>query len=100
MGSALGAALTNRPHVGAAESGLLAKVSAFMLVFALDRCRVAARRRVAARPSLGVVGIAWIVKAIALRRQATKATRRSGSGASDVGPVTRPRSGPRWRGRA
>src|SRR5207344_952131 len=69
MGSALGAALTNRRTLGAAESGLLAKVSAFAIAFAIV---AALWPRVVAWP-LGVlaawVGIAWIAKAYALRSQ-------------------------------
>jgi cardiolipin synthase len=72
MGSALGAALTNRRRLGAAESGLLAKVSAVALAFAI----VAAWwPRIVAWP-LGVlaawVGIAWLAKAYALRNQRAK----------------------------
>ena len=72
VGSALGAALTNRRTLGAAESGLLAKVSAFVIGFAVV---AALWPRVVAWPLavLGAwVGIAWIVKAVALRRQARK----------------------------
>ena len=72
MGSALGAALTNRRRLGAAESGLLAKVSAVAIAFAI----VAAWwPRVVAYP-LGVlaawVGIAWLAKAFVLRNQRAK----------------------------
>ena len=72
MGSALGAALTNRRTLGAAESGLLAKVSAFVIAFAVV---AALWPRVVAWPLavLGAwVGITWIMKAVALRRQARK----------------------------
>jgi cardiolipin synthase len=72
MGSALGAALTNRRRLGAAESGLLTKVSIVAIAFAV----VAAWwPRVVAWP-LGVlaawVGIAWLAKAFALRNQRAK----------------------------
>jgi len=72
MGSALGAALTNRRRLGSAESGLLAKVSAVAIAFAI----VAAWwPRVVAYP-LGVLaawlGIAWLAKAYALRHQRAK----------------------------
>ncbi len=72
MGSALGAALTNRRRLGAAESGLLAKVSACAIAFAVV---AALWPRVVAWP-LGVlaawVGIAWLVKAYALHSQRAK----------------------------
>ena len=69
VGSALGAALTNRRRLGTAESGLLAKVSAIAIIFAI----VAAWwPRVVAWP-LGVlaawVGIAWLAKAYELQKQ-------------------------------
>ena len=69
MGSALGAALTNRRRLGTAESGLLAKVSAIAIAFAIV---AALWPRVVAWP-LGVlaawVGIAWLAKAYELRKQ-------------------------------
>ena len=72
MGSALGAALTDRRRLGAAESGLLAKVSAIAIAFAII---AALWPRVIAWP-LGVlaawVGIAWLTKAWALRSQRAK----------------------------
>lgn len=72
VGSALGAALTNRRTLGAAESGLLVKVSALVLGFAIV---AAVWPRVVAWP-LAVLGawfgIAWLVKAHGLRRQARK----------------------------
>jgi cardiolipin synthase len=72
MGSALGAALTNRRRLGTAESGLLAKVSAIAIAFAIV---AALWPRVVAWP-LGVlaawVGIAWLSKAHALRSQRAK----------------------------
>ena len=72
MGSALGAALTNRRRLGTAESGLLAKVSAIAIAFAIV---AALWPRVVAWP-LGViaawVGIAWLAKAHALRSQRAK----------------------------
>jgi cardiolipin synthase len=88
MGSALGAALTNRRTLGAAEAGLLAKVSAFMLAFALV---AALWPRVVAWPLsvLGAwVGIAWIAKAVALRRHARKAHSDPAGIASQADPVT------------
>ena len=72
VGSALGAALTNRRALGAAESGLLAKVGAVAIGFAI----VAAWwPRVIAWPLavLGAwLGIAWLVKAHVLRRRARR----------------------------
>ena len=67
VGSALGAALTNRRTLGAAESGLLAKVSAGAIGFAIV---AALWPRVIAWPLavLGAwVGLAWLVKAHAIR---------------------------------
>ena len=72
VGSALGAALTNRRALGAAESGLLAKVSAAAMGFAIV---AAVWPRVIAWPLavLGAwLGVAWFLKAQALRRQARK----------------------------
>ncbi len=72
VGSALGAALTNRRTLGAAESGLLAKVSALAIGFAIV---AALWPRVVAWPLavLGAwVGIAWAAKAHGLRGQAGK----------------------------
>ena len=72
MGSALGAALTNRRRLGTAESGLLAKVSAMAIAFAVV---AALWPRVVAWP-LGVLaawlGIAWLAKAHVLRSQRAK----------------------------
>ena len=72
MGSALGAALTNRRRLGTAESGLLAKVSAIAIAFAIV---AALWPRVVAWP-LGVLaawlGIAWLAKAHELRSQRAK----------------------------
>ena len=72
MGSALGAALTNRRRLGTAESGLLTKVSAVAIAFAVV---AALWPRVVAWP-LGVlaawVGIAWLAKAHLLRSQRAK----------------------------
>ena len=72
VGSALGAALTNRRRLGTAESGLLAKVSAIAIAFAIV---AALWPRVIAWP-LGVlaawVGIAWLAKAHVLRLQRAK----------------------------
>jgi len=72
VGSALGAALTNRRALGAAESGLLAKVGAAAIGFAIV---AAVWPRVIAWPLavLGAwLGIAWFVKARALRRRARR----------------------------
>jgi cardiolipin synthase len=70
VGSVLGAALTNRRALGAAEAGLLVKVSAGVMAFAVI---AAIWPRVIAWPLaiLGAwLGVAWLVKAHALRRQA------------------------------
>jgi cardiolipin synthase len=70
VGSALGAALTNRRALDAAESGLLTKVSIAALAFAL----VAALWPQAIAWPLAVVaawvGIAWVIKAVAVRHRA------------------------------
>jgi cardiolipin synthase len=70
VGSALGAALTNRRALDATESGLLTKVSLVALGFAI----VAALWPQAVAWPLAVVGawvgIAWVVKAIAVRHGA------------------------------
>jgi len=74
VGSALGAALTNRRTLGAAESGLLAKVSIGAIGFAIVG---ALWPRVVAWPLavLGAwVGIAWLAKAYSLRRQGRQAS--------------------------
>ena len=66
VGSALGAALTNRRTLGAAESGLLAKVSIGAIGFAIV---AALWPRVVAWPLavLGAwVGLAWLAKAYAI----------------------------------
>ena len=69
VGSALGAALTNRRALDAAESGLLTKVSLIALGFAL----VAALWPQAIAWPLAVlgawVGIAWMMKAFAVRHR-------------------------------
>jgi cardiolipin synthase len=85
VGSALGAALTNRRTLGAAEAGLLAKVSALAIGFALV---AALWPRVVAWPLavLGAwVGLAWMAKARSLSRQARE--QRAG------GPPEAPRAG-------
>jgi cardiolipin synthase len=70
VGSALGAALTNRRALDAAESGLLTKVSLVAIAFAI----VAALWPRAIAWPLAVlaawVGIAWVIKAIAVRQRA------------------------------
>ncbi len=69
VGSALSAALTNRRALGAAEAGLLAKVSVGTIGFAIV---AALWPEVVAWP-LAVLaawmGLAWLAKALALRRQ-------------------------------
>ena len=70
VGSALGAALTNRRTLGAAESGLLARVSMGAIGFAIV---AALWPRMVAWPLAVIgawVGVAWLAKAHALRRQA------------------------------
>jgi cardiolipin synthase len=86
VGSALGAALTNRRTLGAAESGLLAKVSAGAIGFAIV---AALWPRVVAWPLavLGAwVGLAWLAKAYALRRQGPKAVTTPPSGPAPPDP--------------
>ncbi len=85
VGSALGAALTNRRALGAAESGLLVKVSAAAIGFAIV---AGAWPRAIAWPLavLGAwLGIAWLVKAVAVRRRA----RTGGAGALPASPDRR-----------
>jgi cardiolipin synthase len=70
MGSALSAALTNRRPLGAAEAGLLVKMSILAIVVAVVN---ALWPRVVAWPLAFVaawLGIAWLVKAIYLKRAA------------------------------
>jgi cardiolipin synthase len=70
VGSALGAALTNRRALDAAESGLLTKVSLVAIGFALI---AALWPQVIAWPLAVLaawVGIAWVIKAIAVRQRA------------------------------
>jgi cardiolipin synthase len=84
VGSALGAALTNRRPLGAAESGLLAKVSACAILFAVVG---ALWPRIVAWPLALIaawLGVAWLVKAYALRRRA----RRSHDSAQTAPPVS------------
>jgi cardiolipin synthase len=73
VGSALGAALTNRRLLGPAESGLLMKVGAGALVLAI----VAAIWPHAVAWPISILaawfGIAWLVKAVALRRRSADA---------------------------
>ena len=69
VGSAMGAALTNRRALGTAESGLLAKVSSGAIGFAII---AALWPRMVAWPLavLGAwVGLAWLAKAFAIRSQ-------------------------------
>ena len=93
VGSALGAALTNRRTLGAAESGLLAKVSACMIAIRGRRRVVAARRRVAA---CACSARGWASPGSRRRRIAA-----AGAKATPVDPVTvaPPRPGTKWRGR-
>ena len=72
VGSALGAALTNRRALGVSESGLLTKVSLLAIGFAI----VAGLWPWAIAWPLAVIGawlgIAWFIKAFTVRRQARK----------------------------
>jgi cardiolipin synthase len=74
VGSALGAALTNRRALGATEAGLLFVVSAIVIVIGVV---AALWPRVLAWP-LAVIcawlGVAWTAKAIVLRRRAQRAS--------------------------
>jgi cardiolipin synthase len=74
VGSALGAALTNRRALGATEAGLLFVVSAIVIVIGVI---AALWPRVLAWP-LAVIcawlGVAWTAKAIVLRRRAQRAS--------------------------
>ncbi len=70
VGSALGAALTNRRLLGPAESGLLVKVSVSALVLAIV---AAVWPRAIAWPIALLAawfGVAWLARAVALRREA------------------------------
>ena len=70
MGSALSAALTNRRPLGAAEAGLLVKMAILAMLVAIVN---ALWPRVVAWPLAFVaawLGIAWLVKAIYLKRAA------------------------------
>src|SRR6185369_11673642 len=70
VGSALGAALTNRRALDAAESGLLTKVSVVAIGFAII---AAVWPRAIAWPLAVLaawVGIAWVIKAVAVRQRA------------------------------
>lgn len=81
VGSALGAALTNRRPLGAAESGLLAKVSAGAIGFAVV---AALWPRVIAWPLAffgAWLGVAWLAKAYELHRGARN---RNASGQATV----------------
>ena len=85
VGSALGAALTNRRALGAAESGLIAKVSAGAIGFAIV---AALWPRVVAWPLalLGAwLGIAWLTKAYGLRRGARNRGPSAGPAVTDPG---------------
>jgi cardiolipin synthase A/B len=73
VGSALGAALTNRRALDPAESNLLMNVSIVTIVFAIV---AAIWPQVIAWP-LGIigawVGIAWVIKAVMVRQQRARA---------------------------
>jgi cardiolipin synthase len=72
VGSALGAALTNRRALGAAESGLLTKVGVVAIGVAII---AAAWPQAIAWPIAAIalwLGVAWLVKAHAVRRDARK----------------------------
>jgi cardiolipin synthase len=74
VGSALGAALTNRRALGATEAGLLFVVSGIVIAIGVV---AALWPRVLAWP-LAVIcvwlGVAWTAKAIALKRHAQRPT--------------------------
>ena len=86
VGSALSAALTNHRTLGATEAGLLAKVSIGAIGFAI----VAALWPQAVAWPLAVlaawVGLAWLAKAHALRRQGRQAV-------AETPPATSPYEG-------
>ena len=80
VGSALGAALTNRRVLGRAESGLLAKMSIAAIALAVV---AAIWPHVVAWPVAALaawLGLAWLVKAFALRRP----RRSQGDGGADA----------------
>ncbi len=85
VGSALGAALTGRRVLDSAESGLLAKMGGAILALSIV---AAIWPHFVAWPAavLGTwLGIAWLVKAFALRRGARRRVRGAGDG-DDAGP--------------
>jgi cardiolipin synthase len=80
VGSALGAALTGRRVLDAAESGLLAKMGGAILALSIV---AAIWPHFVAWPAavLGIwLGVAWLVKAFALRRAALPSHRPAGNG--------------------
>jgi cardiolipin synthase len=80
VGSALGAALTGRRVLDAAESGLLAKMGGAILALSII---AAIWPHFVAWPAavLGIwLGVAWLVKAFALRRAAQPSRRPAGNG--------------------
>jgi len=87
VGSALGAALTNRRALGATEAGLLFVVSAIVIAIGVI---AALWPRVLAWP-LAVIcawlGIAWTTKAIVLRRRAQPPTTDPASPVAKAGAV-------------
>ncbi len=86
VGSALGAALTNRRALGAAESSVLAKVGIAALVVAAV---AALWPRFVAWPLAvvgGWLGIAWLVRAAELKHEASRKRAASFPGEAERGP--------------
>ena len=87
VGSALGAALTNRRALGATEAGLLFVVSAIVIAIGVI---AALWPRVLAWP-LAVIcawlGVAWTAKAIALKRRAQRSAADAATPAAKTGAV-------------
>ena len=82
VGSALGAALTNRRTLGPAEAGLLTSVAVIMIVVAVVATWFP---RIVAWPLAFLcawAGLSWAWKAIALRRKPAATTRPDGAPAS------------------
>lgn len=88
VGSALGAALTNRRALGPSESGLLAKMGLAVLALAVV---AALWPHVVAWPAAAIcawLGISWLVKAVTLRRRLSlerRAARRTAKRRSEGG---------------
>ena len=92
VGSALGAAITGRRVLDAAESGLLAKMGAVILALSIV---ASVWPHFVAWPAaiLGFwLGIAWLIKAFALRRHA-RAARQSAKDAGEAVPRSRDQPG-------